>query len=157
MLKLYLSKIILLGFFLITNSAYLTTSYGYEKCVKVKSICESYKRFSHILSGTLTKVEENQNFLQYTFITDTTYKGNPLVKITCKSMKEELCLQGPVLKQGERYLVFVRTIGDENLLIDDMYFNTKVLSESNQELKILKENMKRPYLNSKLCKKQMPI
>lgn len=153
MLRPYVLKKVILGFSLLINSTCPSTSYSYEKCVNVKNICESYKRFSHIISGTLTKVEENKGFLQYTFNADTTYKGKPSVKLTCKSMKDVECLQGPILKQGGQYLVFVRTIGNENLLINDMYFNTKVLSESRQELKVLRENMRSPYLNSKLCKK----
>lgn len=147
-------KVLILMIFVLLTSSYSNVPFSYERCVKVKNICQSYKRYSYIFSGTLTKVEESQNFFQYTFTTDIAYKGKTSKKFVCKSIKDSIsttCIYGPELKQGLKYLVFVRTIGTENLLIDDLFFNTKILSESSQELKTLTENKRRPFLNTKFC------
>jgi hypothetical protein len=118
----------------------------------MKDACESYSRFSYVFSGKLTKVEESQYFTKYTFKTERIYKGSPNVWIECNSYKYDLCLIGPRLSEGGQYLVFVHTIANENHLINDKYFNTKLLSASESELKILKENGRKRSLNPKFCK-----
>ena len=154
MIRSYSIKVLILMTFVLITSSYSNVSSSYERCVKVENICQSYKRHSYIFSCTLTKVEESQNFFQYTFSSDTVYKGKPSNKFVCKSLKDSIstmCIYGPELKQGLKYLVFVRTIGTENLLISDLFFNTKILSESSQELKTLTENKRRPFLSTKFC------
>ena len=147
MLKKLFNRMVLSSMFCIL--VYPVSITGYERCVKSRDVCTSYKRMARIFSGTLIKAEEKDKYFQYIFSVDIVYKGTAVARIVCNSFKEVTCFQGPILKQGEKYLVFSH--GSDNDLYYDAYFNTKTLAESALELKILRENERSHYLNSKKC------
>ena len=123
-------------------------------CYVPHNYCEAYEFFPTIQIGKLVKVKEYKIFREYTFTVISTIKGYRTKTSKAISYKEGNCIQGPLLKEGEVYLLYYSgdTRKEKLYPLLDGEFGAKEISQANRDISELKKIATLSYAKRQKCR-----